>query len=76
MPDFGLTPYEILIVLAVTVVGGVIRGFAGFGSALAMADELGVEMPITQATHQVLFEGLSPQEAIVQLMQRPPRSEW
>lgn len=54
----------------------VAEGVNTTGSALAMADELGVEMPITQATHQVLFEGLSPQEAIVQLMERPPRSEW
>ena len=37
MPDFGLNPIEILIVLAATVVGGVIRGFSGFGAALAMA---------------------------------------
>ena len=54
----------------------VAEGVNTTGSALAMADELGVEMPITQATHQVLFDGLSPQEAIVQLMERPPRSEW
>ena len=37
MPDLGLNLVEILIVLAVTVVGGIIRGFTGFGSALAMA---------------------------------------
>ena len=45
-------------------------------SALAMAAELNVELPITQATHRVLFEGLSPRDAIVELMERPPRSEW
>ena len=44
-------------------------------SALAMAAELNVELPITQATHRVLFEGLSPRDAIVELMERPPRSE-
>lgn len=37
MPDLGLNLIEILIILAATVVGGVIRGFTGFGSALAMA---------------------------------------
>ena len=45
-------------------------------SALAMAEELNVELPITQATHRVLFEGLSPRDAVVELMERPPRSEW
>ena len=45
-------------------------------SALAMAAELNVELPIAQATHRVLFEGLSPRDAIVELMERPPRSEW
>ena len=54
----------------------VAEGVNTTSSALAMADKLGVEMPITQATHQVLFDDLSPQEAIVQLMERPPRSEW
>ena len=37
MPDLGLNLVEILIILAATVVGGVIRGFTGFGAALAMA---------------------------------------
>ena len=45
-------------------------------SALAMAAKLNVELPIAQATHRVLFEGLSPRDAIVELMERPPRSEW
>ena len=54
----------------------VAEGVNTTGAALAMAEELQVEMPITQATYQVLFEGLSPQEAITQLMERPPRSEW
>ncbi len=37
MPDLGLTFTGFLAVLSVTVVGGIIRGFTGFGSALAMA---------------------------------------
>ena len=43
-------------------------------AALAMAEELNVELPITQATYRVLFEGLSPRDAISELMERPPRS--
>lgn len=54
----------------------VAEGVNTTGAALAMAKGLNVEMPITQATQRVLFEGVSPQEAIAQLMERPPRSEW
>jgi glycerol-3-phosphate dehydrogenase (NAD(P)+) len=45
-------------------------------AALQMAAVLDVEMPITQVTHRVLFEGLPPHKAIKELMERPPRSEW
>ena len=44
-------------------------------AALKMAEGLGVEMPIAKATHQVLFEGLDPRQAVVGLMGRPPTSE-
>ena len=44
-------------------------------AALAMAAELGVELPITETTYRVLFDGLSPQNAIASLMERPPRAE-
>ena len=54
----------------------VAEGVNTTGAALTMAAELDVEMPITQVTYRVLFEGLSPQEAIAELMGRPPRSEW
>ena len=54
----------------------VAEGVNTTNAALAMAKALNVEMPITQTTYRVLFEGLSPQEAIAELMERPPRSEW
>ena len=54
----------------------VAEGVNTTGAALTMAAELDVEMPITQVTYRVLFEGLSPQEAITELMERPARSEW
>jgi glycerol-3-phosphate dehydrogenase (NAD(P)+) len=44
-------------------------------AALKRARQLGVEMPITQATYQVLFEGLDPRQAVAELMGRPPRPE-
>lgn len=54
----------------------VAEGVNTTGAALTMAAGLGVEMPITQVTYRVLFEDLSPQEAIAELMERPARSEW
>ena len=44
-------------------------------AALEMAHSLGIEMPITQAIYDVLFEQLSPIDAIKELMSRPARSE-
>ena len=44
-------------------------------AAVAMAREYGVEMPIAEQLARVLFEGLSPVEAIRALMVREPRSE-
>lgn len=40
------------------------------------AAHVGIEMPITEVVHAVLFEGLAPQEAVRALMQRPRRSEF
>ena len=44
-------------------------------AALEMAHSFGIEMPITQAIYNVLFEKLSPTDAIKELMSRPARSE-
>ena len=54
----------------------VAEGVNTTGAAVAMSQELGVEMPITATTYRMLFEGLAPEEAIAELMERPPRSEW
>ncbi|HSQ42806.1 MAG TPA: NAD(P)H-dependent glycerol-3-phosphate dehydrogenase [Fibrobacteraceae bacterium] len=44
-------------------------------SAHALAQKLGVEMPITAACYEVLFSGKSVQEALDHLMQRELKSE-
>jgi glycerol-3-phosphate dehydrogenase (NAD(P)+) len=44
-------------------------------SACALAEEYEVEMPITRAVCAILFDGLSPREAVTELMTRPPRPE-
>lgn len=54
----------------------VAEGVNATEAALKIAGRLDVEMPITQTTYRVLHEGLSPQDAAAELMERPVRSEW
>ena len=44
-------------------------------AALDLAETLGVEMPIAQATHSILFGGVSVSQAVRNLMGREPRAE-
>ena len=44
-------------------------------AALRLADQLGVEMPITRTTYRVLYEGHDPSQSEAELMGRRPRSE-
>ena len=53
----------------------VAEGVNTTNAALTMAADLNVEMPITETTYRVLFEGLSPRDAVAELMERPPRAE-
>jgi len=41
-----------------------------------LALERGIAMPITAELHKVLFEGKSPRDAVVDLMERTPKHEW
>ncbi len=45
-------------------------------AALKLAERYDVEMPITYQLSQVLFEGLDPYQAILELMMRDPKHEW
>jgi glycerol-3-phosphate dehydrogenase (NAD(P)+) len=45
-------------------------------SAVQLARRVGVEMPITEQVHRVLFEDKSPKEAITELMTRDPKDEF
>lgn len=40
-----------------------------------MADERGIDMPITREVHAILFEGKPPLDALTDLMLRPPKGE-
>ena len=54
----------------------VAEGVNATQAALVLANDLGVEMPIAEMASRVLFDGLSPQKAMAELMARPARSEW
>lgn len=43
--------------------------------AMKMAHKLNVEMPITEATYRILFEGLNPKQAVTELLGRAPQPE-
>ena len=51
------------------------EGIDTTSAAVAMAGNAGIEMPITQATHRVLFEDVALDQAIAELLGRPPRPE-
>jgi len=53
----------------------VVEGVATTRSVLALARKFRVEMPITEAVHSILFEGLDPIDAIANLMSREPKQE-
>ena len=53
----------------------VVEGVPTTRSVMRMAGQRGVDMPITSAVHEILFDGLSPRDAITSLMQREPKAE-
>ncbi|USN97918.1 MAG: NAD(P)-dependent glycerol-3-phosphate dehydrogenase [Phycisphaeraceae bacterium] len=53
----------------------VVEGVATTRSVVSLAEKYRVDMPITHAVHQVLFEGLDPLEAIGRLMSRGMKDE-
>jgi glycerol-3-phosphate dehydrogenase (NAD(P)+) len=54
---------------------GVVEGVPTTKAVVALARQYHVDMPITQAVHMVLFEGLDPIEGITRLMSRQPKPE-
>jgi glycerol-3-phosphate dehydrogenase (NAD(P)+) len=61
-----------------TVLGNMVMVAEGVRTTHAAVDlgkKLGVDLPIIQSVHGVLFEGKDPRDAINQLMNRPPQEE-
>jgi glycerol-3-phosphate dehydrogenase (NAD(P)+) len=55
--------------------GHVAEGIGAAAAVRALSRQHGVEMPICDAVHGVLYEGLAPRDAVLRLLQREPRSE-
>jgi glycerol-3-phosphate dehydrogenase (NAD(P)+) len=55
--------------------GHVSEGVASAAAVRDLARRQGIEMPITEAVNQVLFEGLAPALAVQRLLARDPRAE-
>ena len=66
----GLTPKD-----AMTQVGAVVEGYYAAKSARELAQQNGVEMPITEAAYRVLYEDMDPHDALEYLMHRDRTSE-
>lgn len=60
---------------ALKQIQGIVEGVATTQSVMALAEKYNVEMPITQAVNDVLFEKLDPIHAIARLMTRRPKQE-
>jgi glycerol-3-phosphate dehydrogenase (NAD(P)+) len=58
-----------------TQLGHVAEGVACCAAVRDRARVLRVDMPVTDAVAQVLFEGLAPREAVLRLLAREPRDE-
>ena len=52
------------------------EGIATTRAARDLGIALGVELPILEQTYRVMFEGVSPLEALARLMEREPRHEF
>ena len=55
--------------------GHVAEGVAAAAAARALAVHHGIDMPIVEAVHRVLVDGLAPAQAVLELLRREPRGE-
>jgi len=56
-------------------IGHVAEGVVATRAARALALHHGVDMPIVEAVHRVLYEGMSTRDAVLALLAREPRAE-
>ena len=56
-------------------IGMVVEGYHALEAAMELSKKYSVELPITEAVHKVIKDGLSPKEAMYALMTRDLKSE-
>lgn len=61
---------------AQTALNGVAEGAVTARAGLELARHMGVEMPITEEVHRILYQGSQPQESIKRLLNRPLKKEF
>jgi glycerol-3-phosphate dehydrogenase (NAD(P)+) len=66
----GMKPSEML-----QAVGGTVEGYYAANSVFALANTMGVEMPIVEAAYQVLYQNISADDAVQELLRRQRRPE-
>ncbi|MEJ2142255.1 MAG: NAD(P)-dependent glycerol-3-phosphate dehydrogenase [Gammaproteobacteria bacterium] len=60
---------------AITDIGQVVEGINTAKEVYGLAQQHHVDMPITEQVYKVLYENLSPQEAVLNLFNREPKPE-
>ena len=60
---------------AMKEVGAVVEGYYAAKSAWALAQKMGVEMPITEAAYKVLYEGMDARDVTSALLMRQKKAE-
>ena len=66
----GMTPRQ-----ALQAAGGAVEGYYAAASVYALSKQMGVEMPIVEAAYQVLYQNVSAEQAVNQLLHRQKRPE-
>ena len=66
----GRTPAQ-----AVKEVGMVVEGMNALPAAIELSDRYQVDMPIVRTVNAIVNQGMSPAEAVHQLMTRDPKGE-
>ena len=60
---------------ALADLGETVEGAATIPGALRLAERLGVEMPVAQGLHGILYGGVAPRDAVTALLERDPKAE-
>ena len=60
---------------AVKEIGAVVEGYYAAANAKALAEKMGVEMPIAAAAYEVLYHGKDPHAVLTELMTREKKHE-